>query len=247
MRFCFLGSGSRGNSYIVEHANTKVLVDCGFSRRDMHRRLARLFLSPTEINAVLITHEHSDHTRGLKQFMPEIAVYMTHGTATKLKWAARYNTIRAEESFFVGRLQITPVAVPHDAAEPVQFVFADGVRKLAVFTDLGHITPTVRRWCADVDALAVECNYCPQMLADNPHYPPKLKSRIAGQLGHLENAQAAALISELKSPKLRYVIAAHLSEKNNTSFLAHKALSIACDTIKISIAEQQTGTAWLSL
>lgn len=249
MRFCCLGSGSRGNAFVVEHGNTTVLIDCGFSGAGLVRRLARRFLDVAEINAVLVTHEHRDHISGLCKLLAasKAEVHMTSGTAQALCMERNWRRIEPGRPFTLGDLHVSPVTVPHDANEPVQFVFDDGERQLGIFTDLGHVTPAIHNACRKLRALIVECNYSARLLAANTRYPAHIKKRIAGAYGHLENAGAAALVAHIGGGRLQHIVAAHLSANNNTAALAHEALAAVCPGNKITVATQNNGTEWMTI
>lgn len=251
MRFASIGSGSEGNGLVVEAGATRVLMDCGFSLSETRARLARLGLAPEDLDAVIVTHEHSDHIGGVARLAAkyELPVWCTHGTwnnwrtqTDALPWV---ETIDPHRPFAVGELEIQPFAVPHDAREPVQFVFRAGARRLGVLTDAGHVTPHIAASLSGVQALVLECNHDAGMLAAGP-YPPGLKRRVGGQYGHLENRQAAALLKQMDVSGLRHVIAAHLSQKNNTPELARKALAEAldCEADWIEVACQSGGFDW---
>ncbi|MCX8017829.1 MAG: MBL fold metallo-hydrolase [Rhodocyclaceae bacterium] len=249
IRFASLGSGSRGNALLVESGATRVLVDCGFPPREAARRLARLDVAPESVSAVLVTHEHGDHAGGAAATAARFgwAVYASHGTAAAaapLREAPvrRFDSHRA---FALGDLEIHPFPVPHDAREPTQFVFSDGARRLGVLTDAGAITPHIVAMLTGCAALVLECNHDAQML-QNGRYPPPLKKRIAGGLGHLDNEAAAALLRRLGGAGLQHVIAAHLSEENNRPELARTALAAAlnCSADWIGVASQSEGFPW---
>ena len=248
MRFCCLGSGSRGNAFVVEHGGTTILIDCGFSGTGLARRLARRFLDASEINAVLVTHEHRDHVSGLSKLLAtgKTQAHMTAGTARALGMERGCRHIESGCPFVVGDFHVSPITVPHDASEPVQFVFDDGARRLGIFTDLGHVTPAVRQACNGLQALVVECNYSPQLLAANRRYPAHVKERIAGGYGHLENEAAAGLASRTGGG-LQHIVAAHLSADNNTPALAHQSLAGACPSSKITVATQNDGSEWITI
>lgn len=247
MRFCSLGSGSRGNAHIVEKGNTTLLIECGFSHRTLKKRLLERYLSPLEINAVFISHEHSDHVAGLKFFIEHnIPYYMSAGTARALAHPPNWRCLAAGEQVMVGELSIEAIPVAHDVSEPMQFIIEDGVRKLAIFTDLGHISRNVLRACHDADALMVECNYDDEMLARG-NYPTHIKERIAGDYGHLSNSMASQLIAATKRQKPRHIIAAHISAENNNETLVRRALKTADENATIHIASQSHGTDWIQL
>ena len=252
MQFCSLGSGSRGNAWLIEHRGTTLLLDCGFTLPDLRRRLARRATAEGEIDAVLVTHEHKDHVSGLRRFLEatNIPAYMTRGTALALDKPRGWRRIEGGGEFVVGEMQVLPFDVSHDAAEPVQFVIDDGARRAGFATDLGvapaHLIDEVLR---DLSAIVVECNYDARMLAANRNYPRRVKERISGDYGHLDNAAAAELIAAVHHEGLRHIVAAHLSEQNNTAAAAMSALQKALGgaSKKITIATQQDGTDWLVL
>ncbi len=251
LRFACLGSGSRGNALVVESGTTRLLVDCGFSASETRRRLGRLGLAPDDLTGVLVTHEHGDHIRGVAALARRhgLRVWATHGTARALEAEDLAMTrIAVDTPFAVDGLQVQPFPVPHDAREPCQFVFSDGHRRLGMLTDTGAVTPHIRRRLADCQALVLECNHDPDMLASGP-YPDALKARVGGRFGHLSNAQAGELLAAVAGPRLTHVVAAHLSEKNNTPALARAALGAAlgCSSEWIAVAEQDRVLAWRSL
>ncbi|MCX7891432.1 MAG: MBL fold metallo-hydrolase [Burkholderiales bacterium] len=253
MRFASLGSGSRGNALVVAASASRVLLDCGFAPRDCERRLARLGLAPADLDGIVVTHEHDDHAGHALPFAARhgLTVWMTHGTFRAVGGdgaPARVVPIDSHAPFAVGGLSITPFPVPHDAREPVQFVFSDGALRLGVLTDIGAPTRHVVEMLSGCDALVLECNHDPGMLAAGP-YPEWLKQRIAGPFGHLANDAAAELLAALDRTRLRHVVAAHLSEANNTPELARAALAqaLGCPADWIGIASQQEGFGWRAL
>lgn len=251
MRFASLGSGSRGNAWLIEAGSTRVLVDCGFSARETVRRLARLGVEAQTVAAVLVTHEHSDHARGVAGFSARLGceVWLTHGAQAALEALGevpgRWRRVESHGGFAVDDLQIAPFPVPHDAREPVQYVFSDGVRRLGILTDAGHVTSHMEAMLADCDALAIECNHDVERL-QRGSYPPGLKARILGRYGHLDNTAAAQLLGKVAGPRLQHVIAAHLSEENNTPELARDALAgaMGCEREWIGVADQERGCDW---
>jgi len=254
LRFASLGSGSRGNAMVVEVRGTRVLLDCGFGPRELSTRLARIGLTPDDLSAILVTHEHSDHSAGVFKCARRhsLEVILTHGTlaATPRDRGAPplLRVIDSHRPFIVGEMEIHPFPVPHDAREPVQFVFSDGRRRLGVLTDTGSITRHIIEMLGTCDGLVLECNHDPGMLA-NGSYPHMLKQRIGGRYGHLDNQAAAALLGELDQARLQHVIAAHLSEHNNTPQLARAALAgvLGCSEEWIGVATQAEGFAWREL
>jgi phosphoribosyl 1,2-cyclic phosphodiesterase len=249
VRFAYLGSGSRGNAALIQAGRTLLLLDCGFSVAETERRLARLGVAPADLAAIVVTHEHADHLGGVARLARRhrLPVWMTHGTYAA--WAERDVPMPefccAHKAFALGNIEITPYPVPHDAREPCQFVFSDGQRRIGVLSDAGHITPHIRASLTGCDALLLECNHDVTMLAEGP-YPMSLKNRVGGPLGHLSNAQAAALLGEIDVSRLQHLVVTHISETNNQPGLARAAVAAAlnCDTDWIAVAEQEQGLDW---
>jgi len=253
VRFASLGSGSRGNALLVESGKTRLLVDAGFGPREMSRRLERLGVAPGDIDAVLVTHEHSDHVGGVFACARRYdwSVLLTHGTLAGCRQAdglVRTTIIDSHQALSVGEIGILPFPVPHDAREPVQFVLDDGASRLGVLTDAGHVTSHMVEMLDACDALVLECNHDLAMLAQGS-YPMALKQRIGSRWGHLDNAAAASLLSRLEHARLRHVVAAHLSEENNRPELVRAKLSavLGCEPGWIAVATQDEGFAWRSL
>jgi phosphoribosyl 1,2-cyclic phosphodiesterase len=251
VRFASLGSGSEGNGLVVEAGDTRILVDCGFGVRDTAARLGRLGIAPDSLSAILVTHEHSDHVGGVPAFAARhgIAVWATFGTltnvSTRFQGLDRLFGFDSHDTLAVGALEIRPFPVPHDAREPVQYVIGDGAHRLGVLTDVGVVTECVEASLTACDALVLECNHCLAMLAESD-YPPSLKQRIAGRLGHLHNEAAAELLTRIDTSRLKHVVAAHLSQQNNTPTKARAALAAAlgCAPDWIGVADQATGFGW---
>lgn len=251
MRFASLGSGSGGNALVVEAGETRLLLDCGFGLREAVRRLARLGLSPESLSGILVTHEHSDHADGAVKLARRhgLPLWLTHGTlnalSPRLEMPAVIHVIDSHAKLGIGDLEVEPYPVPHDAREPVQFVFGDGVRRLGVLTDVGCVTPYIAVTLEHCDALVLECNHDPEMLRIGP-YPYPLKKRVAGKFGHLSNEEAAALLGKIGHGKLQHVVAAHISQHNNTPSLAVAALAgvLGCEEEWIGVADQEEGFGW---
>lgn len=252
LRFAALGSGSRGNATLVEAGGVRLLVDCGFTVREVQARCQRLDFDPASLDAVLVTHEHSDHIGGVARLARayRLPVYLTRGTAAgTADWdGCEHQYISPHEAFRIGAMEVQPFPVPHDAREPCQFTFSHDGRRLGVVSDLGHITPHVRDSLAECDALLLECNHDRHMLATGP-YPEHLKRRIGGERGHLSNAQAAGLLRAVDRARLQHLVLTHLSEKNNTPALAREA---ACEALQADpawcvCAQQDWGVGWREL
>lgn len=253
MRFASLGSGSRGNSLLVDAGDTKLLLDCGFSVRATTDKLGRLGVSPEEISGILVTHEHGDHIAGVFKFASRFStpVYLTHGThiaAPSGKSLSTCRMIDSHASFTIGNLEIHPFPVPHDAREPVQFAFSDGAHRLGVLTDTGSITQHVIDVLRVCDALVLECNHDSELLAASS-YPMTLQRRISGNFGHLSNRQAVSLLQQIETRQLQHIVAAHLSEQNNRHELVVAALATAlnCADDWIGVAGQEEGFGWRQL
>jgi phosphoribosyl 1,2-cyclic phosphodiesterase len=253
VRFASLGSGSEGNALLVESGSTRLLLDCGFSVSDTVRRLQRLSIEPEDLTGIVVTHEHDDHISGVGRLARryELPVWLTPGTLRGMEALLEGVDLRPLEGYApaaVGALELMPFPVPHDAREPAQYVFSDGARRLGVLTDAGSLTPHIRKMLSRCDALVLECNHDPRMLADSD-YPERLKQRIAGRYGHLDNASAAQLLNELDRSRLQHVIAAHLSQTNNRPDLAREALAgaLGCAPSWVGLASQDHGFDWRTI
>lgn len=251
MRFALLGSGSRGNATLIEEGNTCLLVDCGFSVRETERRMGRLGIASERLSAILVTHEHHDHLSGVGALARKykIPVWLTAGTRAgghkRLGELPQCRQLNCHSDFEIGDLQLHPFPVPHDAREPCQFVFSNGDKRLGLLTDTGCSTTHIERQLDGCDALILESNHDPEMLATGP-YPPALQARVGGGQGHLSNGQAAGILRAIDNRGLQHLVAAHLSEKNNTPELAVDALSTAlgCEREWITLAGQEDGLDW---
>ena len=243
-----LGSGSKGNGTLVQLAGELLLVDCGFGLRAVTQRLARLSLRPADLSAILVSHEHSDHMQGVAALAHRfnLPVYASHGTlrATAGKLFGRAFT--SDEPFAINAVEVMPVTVPHDAREPTQFVFsANGVR-VGVLSDLGHVTAHVCRHYQGLDALLLEANHDRDMLAAG-RYPPSVKRRVGGDLGHLANEQALALLQQIAHPGLR-VLLGHISGENNCmKRLAELFEPMRDELAALGYATQTEGHEWSAI
>ncbi len=251
MRFASLGSGSKGNGTLLETAAGCLLIDCGFTLRETERRMARLGRSPEQLLAILVTHEHSDHIKGVMPLARkyQLPVYSSFGTAQyrEMGLSPLWRGLQLGRAQHIGELEVSPVAVPHDAREPCQFLFRHRKKTFGLLTDLGSITPFVREHYQHCDALLLECNHDVAMLQVGP-YPASLKRRVGGDWGHLNNAQAASLLESSCVERLQHVVMAHLSEQNNTPALARAALAPVLDRSQALLsADQETGFDWLEI
>lgn len=258
MRFCSLGSGSGGNATLIEASQgitrTQLLVDCGFSLRELGKRLARAGSAPEDLNAIFITHEHGDHA-GCALLLARkhrLPIYTSRGTWRAIGAPdfdpALLHFARDGERLTLGDIELRPFAVPHDANEPLQLSCGDGLRRLGLITDIGSPTAAVAIALQGCDALLLECNHDEALLRASS-YPAGLKQRILGSHGHLSNTSAAELLAQCLHPRLRTVLAAHLSARNNSPELAAAALApiLACRPGDIPVARQDLGFPWLDL
>lgn len=252
MRFASLGSGSKGNATLIHEGETFVLLDCGFSLKETEIRLNRLGVKAEQLSGIVVTHEHGDHIRGVGPLARkyEIPVWLTRGTATckTLGSLPRVQHIDVHDEFHINELHLQPYPVPHDAREPCQFVFSDGRRKLGILTDVGSITSHIEEQLNGCHALLLECNHDSDMLAEGS-YPPSLKKRVGGRFGHLSNDQASELLQRLDTSNLNYLVAAHISEQNNTPQYAKEALwsGLGFEPDWIDILDQDEGLDWYEI
>lgn len=255
MQLASLGSGSKGNGTLIRAGDQLCLVDCGFTLKETRLRLSSLGLAPEQLTAVLVTHEHGDHLRGVAALAAryDIPVYATFGTCKAAPERLGLERCRIEEVrpgrlFHIGDVAVEPVPVPHDAKEPCQYVFEHGQRRAGVLTDLGCITGQVVESYQECDGLVLEANHDLEMLANGP-YPPSLKRRVGGQLGHLNNRQSAALIAQVNHDRLQHLVMSHLSEQNNSPERVIEAVQEVLPNghERITIASQSNGFGWLAL
>ncbi len=252
MRFASLGSGSKGNATLVAAADTLLLIDCGFSLRETESRLAALGVDPARLDAILVTHEHSDHCAGVARLSRRhsVPVYLSHGTlgSGRLDGCHATHCFNSGDEFVIGDIRVRTVAVPHDAREPCQFRFFHRDLSLGVLTDLGAITPHVVHHFSGCDGLLLEFNHDLEMLLNGP-YPESLKRRVASDWGHLNNAQAADFLRQIGCRDLRFLVVGHISEKNNCPERAALALREVYGELdeRVVFAEQNGGFDWLEL
>ncbi|RMA79236.1 MBL fold metallo-hydrolase [Umboniibacter marinipuniceus] len=251
IRVASLGSGSRGNATVIECGATRLLIDCGFNLKTIEARAAEAAFDLSSLTAILVTHEHSDHIGGVSKLARryKLPIYTTVGT-----WHAKPQTEVPQLNFLcshspvqIEEVCVYPVAVPHDAREPVQFVFEyDGLR-FGVLTDLGSISAHVAEVVSDLDGLLIEFNHCVERLRTGS-YPASLKRRVGGEFGHLNNAQALDFVQQLDHQRLQLLVAGHISEQNNCSEVVAEMLAPLSSTIdRIQIASQRQGFDWLEI
>ena len=252
LKFCSLYSGSSGNSLFVETPNSKILIDAGVSTKKIETALNDLEVDIHDIDAVLITHEHSDHVKGLgtlaKKF--DIPIYANQETwdampeITEKVQLENQNFFKPDEKFDIGDLKILPFSIPHDAANPCGFNLFYKNQKISIATDLGHIDNNIFSNIKDSKFMLLEANYEPEILKVS-RYPYMLKQRIAGPHGHLSNIEAGQTISHLFGKELKEVMLGHLSKENNFPEMAYKTVAeelihnnIDTNDIKISVANR---------
>lgn len=239
MRVTVLGSGSGGNATLVEAGGTRILVDAGFTGRDIERRMQDVDVDPASVDGIVITHDHGDHTRGMGVLARRfgLPLYLTARTraacASLLTGAEDVREYRSSSPFDIGPLQVRPFLTVHDAADPVAVTVRDtgsGAR-LGIATDLGRPTAAVRAELAGCHMLILEANHDDALLWAGP-YPWSVKQRIASSHGHLSNRAAAELARELCHPGLGHVVLAHLSEHCNEGTLAAEAVGLALERLR---------------
>ncbi len=230
MRVVSLGSGSSGNALLIQHGGTSLLLDAGLSCRDLRTRLASFGVGDHDLTAILISHEHHDHIRGLAQFLryQSCQVLATAGTLHALDPGPGFPCVRLVpgKAVEVGTLTIVPIAVSHDALEPVGFVLSDGLAMAAIFTDLGTVDRAVYEALHAAQLVVLEANYDRELLVRGS-YPWPLKRRILSSQGHLSNDECAATLARLDLSPVREIWLAHLSAENNTPRHALHAVQTA--------------------
>lgn len=227
MRFAVLSSGSKANCTFVEAAGTRILIDCGLSCKQAGLRLTELGIDPESIHAIVITHEHYDHVRGISSWQNKyshVVTYANRGTGRALRNVRRIEYFKTGETFWIGAVQLNPFSIVHDAVDPVGYsIEAEGL-KFSQLTDLGRVTTVVRDAIQGSNALVLESNHDTEML-ENCSYTWDLKQRISSSHGHLSNDTAGNLLREVMHPGLLHVVLGHLSENSNTPELALKTVA----------------------
>jgi phosphoribosyl 1,2-cyclic phosphodiesterase len=253
VRFCSLGSGSRGNATLVEGDGFRALVDNGFSLRETRRRLRAVGVEPDSIDVLLLTHEHADHVKGIQSFarMHRAEVWTTPGTwrAIGAPGIPRLRLLSSQgQSVRLDGACIRSYPVPHDAREPCQFVFEADGRRLGMLTDAGFVTRHMQQTLRDCDALILELNHDPDLLRLGP-YPPSVQRRVAGDFGHLSNAQAAGLLDGLPQQAIARLAVAHISETNNHPDLVRETIRAVSASLleRTLILPQDEPSAWCSV
>ena len=242
-----MGSGSRGNAALVTTARTKVLVDAGFSFRSLCRRLAEIGESAQSLDAVLISHEHSDHVSGLAALTKKVKapVYMTARTEHAIEWGEKkphVETFEAGAKLAIGDLEIETFTIPHDAVDPVGFAFRQNGFKVGLATDLGYMTDSIKRHLSGCDMLVLESNHDLEMLKVGP-YPWFVKQRVMSRVGHLSNQAVSDFLATDFDLQTRILVLAHLSGNNNhpeiaRMFAEQALLQAGARATRLMVADQ---------
>lgn len=246
MKYCSIASGSNGNCYYIAKADDAVLIDVGINTKHILIRMERLRIDPESIKAIFITHEHTDHIRGLSVFSKryQIPIYMTEGTykGSKLNLPDHLvNIIKADDRTSIGALEVIGVPKYHDAKEPCSFYITDGNYNISVLTDVGRACENVNQAVRDADVLLLESNYDEEMLRTG-RYSYFLKNRISSGWGHISNDIALQLFLENKSDRLKHLILGHLSGQNNTVDIVRATFESHCEDVRLSIATRDEET-----
>lgn len=235
MNLCSIASGSSGNCIYVGTDNTHIMVDAGITKKRIDQGLSGLGIKTEEISGILVTHEHSDHIKGLGVLSRkyEIPIYGTRGTIEAIKGISTlgeipdglFQVIEADNNFAIGDLEIEPFAISHDAAEPVAYRVNSGGKSAGIVTDLGVYTEEIVKKLRGLNVLLLEANHDIRML-EIGGYPYYLKRRIAGDRGHLSNELSGRLLCEILHDKLKQVVLGHLSKENNYAELAYETVKL---------------------
>lgn len=258
MRMAVLGSGSGGNATLVSCGDTHVLVDAGLSAKQLVLRMDALGVAPEQLNGILLTHEHSDHARGIdvllrKRDIPVYANALTREALSyKMKSEVPWRVFRSGQDFELGELSVQAFRIPHDAAEPVGFVLNGADTRLSMVSDVGHVTHLMRESLRGCDGIYIEANYDPVLLEKDTKRPWATKQRISSRHGHLSNEQTADLLGEIACEKLKVVMLSHLSSDCNCPVTAARVISDrldGCGLAKVSVqcAHQHEPTGWIEI
>ncbi len=258
IRIAILGSGSRGNSAVVECGGARLLIDAGLSSRQLAGRLRDLGVDPASLHGILLSHEHADHVRGLRVFLKQwsVPVFCTALTGRVVREVGisggQWKHFEAGQPFTVAGAAVRTFALQHDAVDPVGFVIGDGTRSVGLVSDVGDVTRNLTESLSGVHGLFIEANYDEELLAADAKRPWSIKQRISSRHGHLSNTQCAGLLREIAHPRLSRVVAGHLSSDCNTPATALRILRAGLAEaghpgVEIQCATQDTPTGWLSI
>lgn len=243
--FASLGSGSEGNSFLIKTNKTIFMVDCGFNYKETENRLSELGLTFSDINHILITHEHEDHMRAIKMIIKKekIQISCSYGTAKKIGIVDEVNIINPGDILVDNDLQVQVVPVPHDAREPCHYVFKKDTLKIGIITDFGSLTSKIIESYSNLNYLVVEANHDANLLMKSS-YPTSLKNRIFGKLGHANNDLTFDLISQIKKDKLKKIIFCHLSKQNNQKEIIKHTVKEYFDKFQCEFISQENIFNW---
>ena len=256
MEFTSLGSGSGGNGTVIRAGNTTLLIDCGFSGRELKERLNRRNVDIDELNAILVTHEHGDHLKGVPIVARahQVPVYASRGTIEAMR--QRVTTFESVEGlihgvepgtpFRVKDMNVFPIEVPHDVKEPIQFVCRYNGVGIGVLTDCGSYTEQMVAHYSRCNGLLLESNHDSNMLATGP-YPERLKKRVGGSLGHLNNRQSREFAQRIHHAELQQLVLGHISQHNNEHSLIEREFDDFPSGTSVTYASQSAGSDWLSV
>jgi phosphoribosyl 1,2-cyclic phosphodiesterase len=250
--FCILASGSSGNAAFLSTGNTRILIDAGLSMKELARRLALIGESLESIDAILISHEHSDHVAGLpvlaRSKKVRARVFLTRLTAPAIDWGGgqpRLETFQAGAAFTVGDVEVTSFSIPHDALDPVAFCLEAGGARIGIVTDLGYIPASIKFHLRHTDLLMLESNHDLDMLKVGP-YPWSIKQRVMSRVGHLSNLGMSEFLMQDLDPSTHRLVLGHLSEQNNhpeiVRMIASQSLEERGLRTQLSIAAQHTAS-----
>ncbi len=255
MRFAVLGSGSGGNSAVIECGDVRLLIDAGLSAKQLNLRLAHVGIEPASLHGILLTHEHGDHIKGLKVFLKQnpIPVFATPATRKIVKESGIdggvWKSFETSQTFQIGATTIRSFAVHHDAVDPVGFVIGYDAKKLGFVSDVGHVTRSMLDCLRDLHGLFVEANYDDELLAADTKRPWPTKQRISSRHGHLSNDQVAELLREISHHQLGRVVLGHLSSDCNKPDLVLAKLreclaGLGHSQVAVDCAGQHEPTGW---
>jgi len=252
-KFASLGSGSKGNGTLLSFNNQLILIDCGFSARETLERFAQIGADPTQLVAILVTHEHGDHIGGVGPLARKfnVPVVASRGTLehSKLAKVPAHKKIEVHEAHWypIGDFNILPVAVNHDAKQPYQYLVKANLKRFGILTDLGSWSYSLVDYFSNLDALLIEANHDLNML-HRGKYPPSLKRRVGGPYGHLSNEQTANLLEELAPDGIKQLVIGHLSENNNCPEIVRETLASSFSKAQTyALLEQSTPSNWFDI
>lgn len=259
VRLTILGSGSSGNCAYLETDEARILVDAGFSLRQIRQRLATIGRTPENLTGILITHEHSDHVQGLAALSEKLQIPVYCNRLTKEAFEFQYKPTRIDwrvfttgASFELGNCQVDTFSIPHDAQDPVGFLVQTAAAKFGFLTDLGHATKLVLERVRRANVLVLESNHDVKLLQDCPHRPWSLKQRILSRHGHLSNEAAADAAQELMSAELRHLYLGHLSRECNRPELAFQVMDqrlkmLGASHVQLQVTSQKAPSPTLAM